>query len=116
VTFIDEFTRFVTATQIKAKSQVVIARHVTFDETKFPGCTLYNEDDEFGSDTLTEQSSDITVSDADADDMSSSEESQAQPSAHFETPDEMAQSSGNDSPHDEYTHSVSSSSNNDEGN
>jgi hypothetical protein len=44
-----------------ATTQVVIARHVTFDETKFPGCTLYNEDDESGSDTLTEQSSDITV-------------------------------------------------------
>jgi hypothetical protein len=48
--------------------------------------------------------------------MSSSYESQAQFSAHFETPDEMAQSSGNDSPHDEDTHSDSSERNNDEGN
>jgi hypothetical protein len=95
--------------------QKVIARHVTFDETEFPGCTLHNEDDEYGSDTLTEKSSDITVSDTDADEMSNSDESQAQPSAHFETPDEMAQSSGNDSPHDEDTHSDSSESNN-EGN
>jgi hypothetical protein len=99
-----------------ATKQVVIARHVTFDETKFPGCTLYNSDDESGSDTLTEQSSDITVSDADADEMSSSDETQAQSSAHFETPDDIAQGSGNDSPHDEDTHSDSSESNNDEGN
>jgi hypothetical protein len=94
----------------------VITHHVTFDETKFPGCTLYNEDDESGSDTLTEQSSDITVSDADADEMPSSDESQSQSSAGFETPDEMAQGSGNDSPHGEVTHSDSSESNIDEGN
>ena len=50
-----------------ATQQLVIARHVTFDETKFPGRTLYNEYDESGSETSTEQSSDITVSDADAD-------------------------------------------------
>jgi Reverse transcriptase (RNA-dependent DNA polymerase) len=47
--------------------------------------------------------------------MSSSDESKAQSSAHFETPDDIAQGSGNDSPHDEDTHSDSSESNNDEG-
>ena len=48
--------------------------------------------------------------------MSSSDESQAQSSAHFETPDEMAQSSGNDGQHDEDTDSGSSDSNDNDGN
>jgi hypothetical protein len=94
----------------------VIARHVSLDETKVPGLTLYNEDDESGSETSTEQSNDISVSDADTDGMSSSDESQAHSSVHFETPDDMPQSSGTDSEHNEDTHSGSSDSNRDERN
>jgi hypothetical protein len=97
-----------------ATRKLVIARHVSLDETKFPGLTLYNEDDESGSETSTEQSNDISVSDADTDGMSSSDESQAHSSVHFQTTDDMPQSSGADSEHDKDTHSGSSDSNRDE--
>jgi hypothetical protein len=88
--------------------KILIARHVTFDETKFPARARRNEDYESNSEASTEQSSDISVLDDEVDGASSSNESQAHSSGHYETPDEIAQSSGessradgsNDSGHD----------------
>jgi hypothetical protein len=88
-----------------ATQKLVIARHVTFDETKFPARTRRNEDYESDSEESTEQSSDISVLDDEVDGASSSDESQAQSSGHNETPDEIAQSSSEDSRHDDDTQS-----------
>jgi hypothetical protein len=58
-----------------ATQNVVIARHVIFDETKFPAITRRNENYESDSEASTEQSSDISVLDDEVDGASTSEES-----------------------------------------
>ena len=81
--------------------KIVIARHVTFDETKFPARARRNEDNESDSGASTDQSSEISISDEEVYGESSSDDSQAHSSGHYETPDEIAQQSGEDSNHDE---------------
>mgnify|MGYP003527597037 FL=1 len=67
--------------------KIVIARHVTFDETKFPARARRNEDNESDSGASTDQSSEISISDEEVYGESSSDDSQAHSSGHYETRD-----------------------------
>jgi hypothetical protein len=64
--------------------KLVIARHVAFDETKFPARTSRNEDYESESEASTKQFSDISVLDDEVDGASSSDESQVFRFGEFE--------------------------------
>ena len=59
------------------------------------------EDNESDSGASTDQSSEISISDEEVYGESSSDDSQAHSSGHYETPDEIAQQSGEDSNHGE---------------
>jgi hypothetical protein len=64
--------------------KLVIASHVTFDETKFPARKRHNENNESDSGASTEQSTDISVLDDEVDGASSSDESQVFRFGEFE--------------------------------